>query len=169
MGAVLDIMEDDVDSFMNAVLNQLSVCVASQVTQYCTGKAQASILNNMSVVCEIEDISEDDLKVFMKDVEFYEFTSSWLCTLRGLSAADGSRAYINNDSLHDPDQLQRTIEHEYMHNLSRWKKNDPFRISPAKNGKLRSKTDAHAMLEAGKFYLERVYGIVYHLEEITPF
>ena len=46
-----------------------------------------------------------------------------------------------------------------MHNLSRWiDPSDIFRISPSKNPNLRSIDDTDALIEAGDFYEERVYG-----------
>jgi hypothetical protein len=52
--------------------------------------------------------------------------------------------------------FQRTMEREYMHNLSRWKyPHDYRRNSPSKNAKLRS-IGTGDMLEGGNVYEERV-------------
>ena len=49
---------------------------------------------------------------------------------------------------------QKLLQHELMHNLSRWQKEDPRRISPAKNKNLIIR--GH-MVEAGDFYEHNAY------------
>ena len=58
---------------------------------------------------------------------------------------DGSRAYICERPLLEFNfsKFQSTLEHEYMHNISRWTNpNNPGRISPSANARLRSLWDA---------------------------
>ena len=126
-------------------------------------EAQENILRNLEVVREIgdESLSEQDIRVFFRDVSLYEFGGSISFCLGGLSAMDGSRAYVSEMLMLKTgfSGFQRTLEHEYMHNMSRWiDPNDIFRISPSKNPNLRSIDDTDALIEAGDFYEERVYG-----------
>ena len=71
--------------------------------------------------------------------------------LDGLSSYDGTRTYLNDSGLHASDLTlsQKTLEHEFMHNISRWRKDEPRRISPSKNKNLRIRGK---MVEAGDFY-----------------
>ena len=68
---------------------------------------------------------------------------------------DGTQAFLNNGfSKHSTEQAQITIEHEMMHNISRWCKMEPSKISLLKNVKLRING---RMTEAGDYYQHCVY------------
>ena len=72
--------------------------------------------------------------------------------LRGLSSLDGTRACLSKDySKADRAQL---LEHEMMHSIFRWGRNEPPIISLSRNEMLR--IDGR-MVEAGFFYEHQVY------------
>ena len=69
---------------------------------------------------------------------------------------DGSRAYINEALLKTDNRFQRTLEHQYMHNISRLRNPDiAGRISPSENADLIS-LDNGKKIEARNYYEERV-------------
>ena len=121
---------------------------------------EESIRANKAVVDEIEELNEADLDAFVKDTRVFIFESQSARgidgVLYGLSSFDGSRAYIRRRHLDETDVTvpRRLLEHEFMHNISRWRKRDPRRTSPSKNAKL--VIDGH-MVEAGDFFEHRVY------------
>jgi hypothetical protein len=115
--------------------------MSDQVRTFVVTPAQQNILRNIEIVHAIESVTRDELAEFFRSVDVYMFQSPINLILRGLSSPDGSRAYISAHLLTPGSfaRAQQTLEHEYMQNLSRWKKADPFR------------------LEAGDYYEERVY------------
>jgi hypothetical protein len=122
--------------------------------------ALRSIRSNMITVRKIEDISDEDLDTFLQNSRVFNFNTQRGVgigeILDGLSSFDGTRSYLNDGEFHlsDPTLLQKTLEHELMHNIARWRKDDVRRISPCKNKKLRIRGK---MVEAGDFYEYEVY------------
>ena len=122
--------------------------------------AHKTILENKNVVEKIRKLPETELEEFLDDVCVRSFSSSSSeleMRLDGLSSFDGKRAYVSKRLLRrNRDAAKTTIEHELMHNISRWRLDCPRLISPAKNNLLRSLND-NQMIEAGDFYEEQVY------------
>ena len=131
--------------------------------------AHKTILENKHVVEKIRKLPETELQEFLDDVRVRSFASNlpvrtgansrltldnWM---DGLSSFDGKRAYVSKRLLSlNREAAKMTIEHELMHNISRWRLDCPRFISPAKNNLLRSLID-NKMIEAGDFYEEQVY------------
>ena len=122
-----------------------------------------SILKNKDVVEKIRKLPEAELQEFLGGVRVQSFASDARSSFKldnwldGLSSFDGKRAYVNKRVLRtDREGAKTTIEHEYMHNLSRWRLDCPRLISPAKNKLLRSLI-GNEMIEGGDFYEEQVY------------
>lgn len=122
--------------------------------------AMTEIRANKTTVDEIESLSDSELNNYLASIKVYTFKS---VSRRGidhvldaLSSMDGTRSYLERSCLDDPDQSTPRIllEHELMHNISRWNKNDPLKISPKKN---RNLVIGDRMVEAGDFYQHRVY------------
>jgi hypothetical protein len=122
--------------------------------------AADNIRKNKETVDKIETLSADALGQFLNDTKVFTFDSGVNGISRfllGLSSYDGTRAYLEKSRLSYPEGSQKTLEHELMHNLSRWRKSDPRRISPAKNKNLKIEG---LMVEAGDFYESEVYSEV---------
>eukprot|EP01124_Arcella_intermedia_P028394 TRINITY_DN5760_c0_g1_i1.p1 TRINITY_DN5760_c0_g1~~TRINITY_DN5760_c0_g1_i1.p1 ORF type:complete len:323 (-),score=56.71 TRINITY_DN5760_c0_g1_i1:75-1019(-) len=121
---------------------------------------QLKILQQFQVVQEIvPGITTEELKMFLEEVQFLVFNVN--INLYGLSSCDGSKVYLSEYILYDPEIARRTLEHELMYSISRWddsRKNclNPRKISPEKNLYLRSQSGI--MVEAGDYYEEKVYG-----------
>ena len=134
--------------------------------------AHKTILDNKHVVEKIRKLPETELQEFLDDVCVRSFASNLpvrTCSsgansrltldnwMDGLSSFDGKRAYVSKRLLSlNREAAKMTIEHELMHNISRWRLDCPRLISPAKNNLLRSLSD-NKMIEAGDFYEEQVY------------
>jgi hypothetical protein len=160
---VIRMIKSDIDMFFLAVESQLLISDFRN-TSFFTPivlDAQANVLRSIAVVEKIvgEDITQKGLQDFPQTVKLYMIAGGVCHKLAGLSSLDGSRQYISERVLQQSGFIafQRTMEHEYMHNISRWKyPKDHCRISPAKNANLRSKgTDD--MIEAGHYYEEWVW------------
>jgi hypothetical protein len=123
--------------------------------------AAAEIRSNKATVDVIETLTDIQFNNFLADSKVYTFESvsgNGIDTvLFGLSSMDGTRSYLRKSLLKAAEQKSPRIvlEHEMMHNISRWGKNDPRKISPKKNSKL---VIGDRMVEAGDFYQHSVYG-----------
>jgi hypothetical protein len=131
---------------------------------------------NLNVVRLIRDLPDEELDQFLTSVKIQVFSFdgdddidvSLDETLAGLSSFDGTRLYLSKIlfSYESSELARRTLEHELMHNLSRWGKDNPRLISPYSNKNLRSRNGSR-MIEGGHFYEELVYDEV--SEDPTPF
>ena len=117
------------------------------------------MLANMEVVRCVEEVGEEELRAFLRGVRVFGFHSAACGTvdrhLLGLSSYDGQRAYVA--AWLDLEEARRTLEHELVHDLSRWRRRpcEPRLISPLRNPRLRSMQGGH-LIEGGDFYEERV-------------
>ena len=120
--------------------------------------AKKSILDHKDIVDTIENLPADKLNQFLDESKVFTFSSGNRGienVLNALSSFDGTRSYVLSGYVTQANKVpQQTLEHELMHNLSRWGKDDPRRISPSKNKNLQ--IDGH-MVEAGDYYEFRVY------------
>ena len=122
--------------------------------------AAENIHKNKAVVDQIEKLTDQDLDKFLEDCKVFTFESQSTAgvhfVLFTLSSFEGSRAYMSKQNVGYTNQMptQKLLEHELMHNLSRWQKEDPRRISPAKNKNLIIR--GH-MVEACDFYEHNAY------------
>ena len=123
--------------------------------------AQQSILGNMSVVKEIEDVNEDDLRFFFNSVQLFEYYYNHFTLFEGMSSFDGSRIYLNRTTLARKKEVslwdRQELEHQYMNCLSCWGKFDPWLVSSWSNPNLRSLQRPDSTMGAGHFYEEHVY------------
>ena len=119
-----------------------------------------SIRQHKNIVDKIENLNDEDLDTFLGVSKVFIFESHSAkgidAVLFGLSSFDGTRAYIRKQHLEYTDLSvpQKLLEHELMHNLSRWRKKDPRRIAPSNNANLIIRG---SMVEAGDFYEHSVY------------
>jgi hypothetical protein len=164
-------IDGDIKMFFLALNKALSITEMDSFFASTVDDAQTNITGNIALVNQIvgEEITQQALSDFFKTVKLYTF-GGYICEmLAGLSSLDGTRQYVS-EKLMDADNtlasgassgftaFQRNLEHEYIHNISRWKYPlDHRRISPAKNANLRS-IGKHEMIEAGNFYEERTNG-----------
>ena len=152
---ITDNLEIASSGFSGVILTDLTADEMDLVSS-----AHKTILDNKHVVEKIRKLPEAELQEFLDDVRVRSFESSdvELATiLDGLSSFDGKRAYVSKRLLSlNREAAKMTIEHELMHNISRWRLDCPRLISPAKNDLLRSLSD-NKMIEAGDFYEEQVY------------
>ena len=158
----------DINMFFTALNSEKSIRNLGSIFESTVVDAQENISRNIDLVKQIvsEDTTQQDLTDFFQTVSIFEFSGQFGALLAGLSSSDGTRQYIGERVLCSI-ACQRTLEHEYMHNISRWKyPNDHRRISPSKNTNLRSRIINH-MIEAGHFYDERAYDRV--VEHPSPF
>lgn len=129
---------------------------------------------NIAVVHQIRDLPEAEFERFLAGLRIQTYSYDDLDnvtvdeTLVGLSSFDGTRLYLAKNLFVDEqwELARRTIEHEIMHNLSRWGLNNPKLISPFINRNLRSRNGSR-MIEAGHFYEEQVYNEI--MEHPSPF
>ncbi len=153
--------------FIQHDFSRLSLAIEHGVTLVRLGdhpvirQVKDSIVRNKHVVDKIESLSAVDLDTFLKYSKVFTFDSGVLGirnVLLALSSYDGTRSYLKrfdtNLQLGDLQFPQRSLEHELMHNVSRWRKDDPRRISPSKNKNLKIRG---RMVEAGDFYEFEVY------------
>ena len=120
--------------------------------------AKESILRHKDIVDTIELLPDDKLKLFLDESKVFTFSSGGTGiddVLDALSSFDGTRSYVMSDCQTQAKTVpQQALEHELMHNLSRWRKDDPRRISPSKNKNLKING---RMVEAGDYYEYSVY------------
>ena len=161
---ITDNLEIASSGFSGVILTDLTADEMDLVSS-----AHKTILENKHVVEKIRKLPETELQEFLDDVRVRSFASNlpvrtgansrltldnWM---DGLSSFDGKRAYVSKRLLSlNREAAKMTIEHELMHNISRWRLDCPRLISPAKNNLLRSLSD-NKMIEAGDFYEEQVY------------
>lgn len=140
--------------------------VSSEEVYQLLDAAQRSILSNISVVKEIADVDENDLRVFFDGIQIFEIEYRTLTLFSSISSYDGARIYLNktivkNQAKASP-RNQQLLEHQIMNCLSCWGKFDPYLVSSWCNRNLRSVTHPDAILGAGHFYDERVYQKIMH-------
>jgi hypothetical protein len=141
-------------------------------------QAFEKIRANIAVVNQIRNLPEAEFERFLSSVKIQTYRyddpdndSDNLTvaeTLVGLSSFDGTRLYLAKNLFVDEQWVlaRRTIEHEIMHNLSRWGLDNPKLISPFVNWNLRSRNGSR-MIEAGHFYEEQVYDEI--MDHPSPF
>ena len=149
---IIACVEYDFNMLVSAVNSPVHLRELSHFLLPIVKDAQQNILQNMHVVLDIagKELDGQDMADFFDSVALYEYGGAAITAiLAGLSAMDGSRAYINEALLQTDNRFQRSLEHEYMHNISRWRNPDSAgRISPSENANLIS-LDNGKKIEAG--------------------
>jgi hypothetical protein len=105
----------------------------------------------IEVVRRIRNLTEIELVIFFQSQTFYIVGPGDFIPLNGVSSFDGVRLYLIDSLLdwEDITDFQLVVEHELMHNLSRFQTDDPASISPEKNPNLKIEGK---MVEAGHYY-----------------